>query len=121
MTVSRLSRIAYQRVRALVHPDDLERELEREFAFHLEQLRREQRSEGLTDLEAARAARRAFGNVAALADRSRDARGLTWLTHLAAGWPSGTADAGPQPRLHARGDARAGARHWHERGGRDRD
>ena len=83
MTVARLSRIAFQRVRTLVQRQDLERELEREFAFHLEQLRREQRADGVPDDEAVRAARRAFGNVAALADRSRDARGLTWLTHLA--------------------------------------
>jgi len=82
VTASRLLRIVRLRLRTLLHPRDVAVEIDREFAFHLEQLAQEKEAEGLSRDAAWRAARREFGNAAALTDRSRDARGLTWLEDL---------------------------------------
>jgi predicted permease len=83
VTPSRLVRIARQRFRSLAHPRDLDREIERELAMHVELLAGEKRAEGLSDEEAMREARREFGDLTRLAERSRDARGLTWLSDVA--------------------------------------
>jgi len=79
VTASRLLRIVRLRLRTLLRPRDVDVEIDREFAFHLEQLVQEKEAEGLSPDAAWRAARREFGNAAAFTDRSRDARGLTWL------------------------------------------
>ena len=76
MTASRLLRITRQRLRALLHPQALDAELDREMAFHLERLAEEKQAEGLSPEAALREARRAFGNPAALVERTREARGL---------------------------------------------
>ncbi|HMC75828.1 MAG TPA: ADOP family duplicated permease [Vicinamibacterales bacterium] len=82
MTPSRFVRIARQRIRLLAQPRHLDREIERELALHLDLLAQEKRAEGLSDEAARREARREFGDVARLAERSRDARGLTFLSDL---------------------------------------
>ncbi|MCC6860221.1 MAG: ABC transporter permease [Bryobacterales bacterium] len=51
----------------------MESELEEEMRFHLEMQAEENRAEGLSDEEAAHAARRQFGNTARLGERSREA------------------------------------------------
>ena len=61
MTPTRFLRIAHQRFRLVARSRDLDREIERELALHLELLAREKRAEGLTDDAALREARRAFG------------------------------------------------------------
>jgi predicted permease len=80
VTPSRLLRIAYQRLRALTRPQDIAREIDRELAWHLDLLTQEKLAEGLPPEAARREARREFGNLPRLAERSRDVRGLTWLS-----------------------------------------
>jgi putative ABC transport system permease protein len=82
VTASRFVRIAHQRLRALAQPRDLDREIDRELALHLDLLVEEKRAGGLSDEAALREARREFGDLARLTERSRDARGLTWLSDL---------------------------------------
>ena len=80
MTPSRLLRIVYQRWRALTRPQDVAHEIDRELAWHLDLLTQEKLAEGLPPDAARREARREFGNLPILAERSRDVRGLTWLS-----------------------------------------
>ncbi|MBS0658519.1 MAG: ABC transporter permease [Verrucomicrobia bacterium] len=67
------------RLRALFRKRDLEREMQEEMRFHLEQRAAERADEGLSPEEARRAALRKFGNVGSLQERGRAARGWTWL------------------------------------------
>ena len=82
MTPSRLVRILRQRWRSLTRPGDLAGEIDRELALHLDLLVQEKRAAGLSAETALREARRDFGNLHALAGRSRDVRGLTWLSDV---------------------------------------
>jgi putative ABC transport system permease protein len=79
MSLSRFLRIVRQRLRAVWRPDALDIELDRELAFHLEQLTSEFIADGLTPAEARLAARRALGNVPLIAEQARDQRGIAWL------------------------------------------
>lgn len=79
MTSSRLLRITYQRLRLLARRRAIDAEIDREIAFHLEQLIDEKRSEGLTEETARYAARRAFGSVSIAIEQSREARGFSWI------------------------------------------
>jgi len=80
--IVRLLRVAHLRARSLLRPADLDAELERELAFHLEQLTTEKIAEGLTPVEARLTARREFGNPALFAERSRDQRRVRWIDDL---------------------------------------
>ena len=79
MTLTRLLRIGLQRLRSLAKKERADEELDRELAFHLAQLIRENTEAGLTAREAELAARRALGNVALLEDQCRDQRCVGWL------------------------------------------
>ena len=79
MTVARLARIVRQRLRSLLRPRNLDRELERELAFHAEALIAEHRARGLSDADARLAGARVFGDVKRIGEACRDARGLRWL------------------------------------------
>lgn len=70
------------RLRALFRKRDLEREMQEEMSFHLEQRAAEGADEGLSPEEAQRAALRRFGNVGSLQERGRAARGWIWLEHF---------------------------------------
>ena len=78
----RLWRILRQRVRSLFRRPQVEAELDRELAFHYDQLVRENLEAGMGEREAREAANRALGNAALLAEECRDHRRLTWLDDL---------------------------------------
>jgi len=63
----------YRRLRALFRRRQLERDLDDELAFHLAMRQTDNAARGLTAEEARVAARRQFGNVALLKERTRDA------------------------------------------------
>ena len=62
----------------------LEREMQEEMDTHLQLASERFRARGLSGEEARRAARREFGNVDALQEEARDARGARWLESLLA-------------------------------------
>jgi predicted permease len=82
MTISRLLRIIRQRLRSFFLKSRVDAELDREFAFHLEQLIRENIADGKTPAEARRAAKIALGNVGVLQEECRDQRRVGWLHDL---------------------------------------
>ena len=67
MTVSRFLRIARQRVGAVTRRRALEREIDQELAYHLDELIREKTARGLGLAEATHEAHREFGSVAQIA------------------------------------------------------
>jgi hypothetical protein len=75
----RLSRIFGRRLRAVAQPDALDDDLDRELAFHLDQLAAEYEADGMSPAEARLAARRALGNAPLLAEQCRDERRVGWL------------------------------------------
>lgn len=77
MTPARLLRIARQRFAAVARRGAIERDIERELASHLDELIREKTAAGLSVREATLEAHREFGAVALIAERSREARGVT--------------------------------------------
>src|SRR5262245_33172182 len=82
MTFARLMRILRLRLRALVKKRELDSELAQEFAFHFEQLVRENIANGMDMEEARRAARRALGNIGVFEEQCRDQRRVGWLHDL---------------------------------------
>jgi hypothetical protein len=79
MSLPRLLRIASQRLRAAARQDTLDSELEKELAFHLDQLTAEYVEAGLAPAEARRAAQRDLGNLPLVAEQCRDTRRVSWL------------------------------------------
>ncbi len=77
-----LSDLRY-RARALFRRTEVERELDEELRFHLEQEAASLRARGLPADEAMRQARLAFGGVEVVKEASRDGRGLAWLEQAA--------------------------------------
>src|SRR5215510_7696632 len=71
-----------RRLRALLRPDAVDRELDEEMRAHLEHLAEEHRARGLSADAALEAARREFGPLTQLTEASRDARGITPLVNL---------------------------------------
>jgi len=82
VTLSRLYRIAQQRLRSVLHTDAADEELSRELALHFELLVEELQADGMTREDAQRAARRAVGNVPLLEQQCRDHRRVSWLLDL---------------------------------------
>ena len=82
MSFPRFLRIVRQRLRALWHRDALDTELDRELAFHLEQLTSEYVADGMTPDEARHAARRELGNLPLVAEQCQDQRRVGWVTDL---------------------------------------
>src|SRR5688572_19841029 len=82
MSVSRFLRIVRQRFRALWRRDTLDSELDRELAFHLEQLTSAYVTDGMTPDEARHAARRELGNLPLVAEQCQDQRRVGWVTDL---------------------------------------
>ncbi len=60
----------------------LERDIDDELAFHIEEQARDLITEGLPDVEARRRALATFGGVASIRELTRDARGGRWLKDL---------------------------------------
>jgi predicted permease len=78
----RLVRVFRQRLRSLFRRSHLENDLQREFALHLEQLTKEYMSAGMSERDAADAARRAFGALAITAEQCRDTRRNRFLEDI---------------------------------------
>jgi predicted permease len=78
----RLGRIIRQRLRSLFRHSQVENDLQRELALHLEQLTKEYRSAGMSERDAAYAARRAFGALATTAEQCRDTRRVRVLEDI---------------------------------------
>ena len=68
--------------RRLLKRDRLERELDAELRFHVEQQVAEQRRLGLSDAEARRRVQLQFGGLDQVKEACRDARGTKWLIDL---------------------------------------
>ena len=79
----RIGHIVVHRWKALFRRSHAETDLQREIDLHLEQLRKEHMTEGMTESEALLATRRDFGPVALTEERCRDARGINFLEDLA--------------------------------------
>ena len=82
MTLSRLYRIAQQRLRSVLHKKAADEELSRELALHFELLVEELHADGMSREEAQRAARRALGNMPMLEEQCRDQRRVSWFLDL---------------------------------------
>src|SRR5215210_4828421 len=67
------------RLRAIFRRQDMERELEHELHFHLENAAEKLMAEGVAPDEAMRRARAAFGGVERVKEESREGRGLSFL------------------------------------------
>ncbi|HEV2668237.1 MAG TPA: ABC transporter permease, partial [Blastocatellia bacterium] len=70
------------RLRALLRKSEMERELDEELRYHIEQQAEQNIRLGMNPEEARYAARKAFGGVEQAKERSRDARGVRWLEEL---------------------------------------
>ena len=79
MSLLRLFRVVRQRARAITRRDSLDVELDRELAFHLDQLAAEYIADGMPPDEARHAAKRALGNMPLVAEQCRDHRAVSWL------------------------------------------
>lgn len=71
-----------RRLGMLVHRDRFDAELDEEIRLHLELRQQEQLESGMTDDDARAVARRRFGNVTALKERSYMAWSWEWIEHL---------------------------------------
>jgi predicted permease len=70
------------RIRALLHPRGVERELDEELAFHVESDVQKHLDDGLSPAEARARALTRFGSVPLAADQCRDARGTGFVDDL---------------------------------------
>src|SRR5678815_3268540 len=71
------------RFRSVFRRHTMERELDAEVTFHLEQEARKLHASGLPADEARRQARLTFGGVERIKDDTRDVRGVSWLEVVA--------------------------------------
>ena len=84
MTNRRMSfRDLFLRIRALMAPRRVERELDEELGFHIERETHKHIAAGLSPIEARTRARARFGPVPLAADECRDARGINFFDTLA--------------------------------------
>src|SRR5262245_63673288 len=70
------------RLRALLRKSDIERELDDELRYHIEQQIEQNIRLGMNPEEARYAAHKAFGGVEQTKERSRDARGVRWIENI---------------------------------------
>src|SRR5512139_420349 len=70
-------------LRRLLSRGRLERELERELAFHVERLEEDLAAKGMPAAEARRQALLRFGGLESVKEAARDARGTRWIESLA--------------------------------------
>jgi macrolide transport system ATP-binding/permease protein len=70
------------RLRALLRKSEMERELDEELRYHIEQQTDQNIRLGMNPEEARQAARKAFGGVEQAKERSRDTRGVRWIGDL---------------------------------------
>jgi putative ABC transport system permease protein len=77
----RFIQMLLMRARALMRAGVVDHELDDEIREHLDRLADEHVARGMTREAARQAARREFGPVTQIVEQSRDARGMSWLTH----------------------------------------
>src|SRR5215510_262710 len=70
------------RLRALLRKSEMERDMDEELRYHIEQQTEQNIRLGMNPEEARNSARKAFGGVERAKERSRDARGVRWLEEL---------------------------------------
>src|SRR5438034_6812397 len=78
----RFPRILGHRFRSLFRPSDADAELQRELDLHLDQLTKEYMAAGMTEPDAALAARREFGSVEWTKEECRDMRRISFVDDL---------------------------------------
>src|SRR5436309_15973115 len=71
------------RIRSLFDRDAVERELDAELRFHLEQQIAENIAAGMSAGDAQVAALRRLGGISQITEECRDARGVSWLEEFA--------------------------------------
>src|SRR5262249_9085389 len=69
-------------LRALLRRTQVERELDEELRYHIEQQTEQNIRLGMSPEEARDAAHKAFGGVEQAKERSRDARGVRWIEDI---------------------------------------
>src|SRR4051812_45810474 len=82
MGIDRLVRIAALRFRSLFRRDVVERELDDELQYHVDQQTAENVRTGMSPSEARAAALRAIGGLEFRKEQVRDTRGVRWLDEL---------------------------------------
>jgi macrolide transport system ATP-binding/permease protein len=70
------------KLRAILRRSHIERELDDELLWHIEQQTEQNTRLGMNPEEARYAGRKAFGGVEQAKERSRDSRGVRWLEEL---------------------------------------
>jgi hypothetical protein len=75
-------RILLSRCAALIHPRELDADLDEELLTHIEFATQENRKRGMPEEEARTAALRSFGGVTQTREHYRAARGLSFLESL---------------------------------------
>ena len=80
--MSRLRELS-RRLRMLIHRRQFDADLEEEMRLHLDLREQDQLQSGMTAYDAQAAARRRFGNLTSLRERSRIAWGWQWLENVA--------------------------------------
>src|SRR5438445_2766062 len=78
----RWARALMSRLRSVFRRNRLERELDAELRFHLDQQIHENIAAGMTVADARSAARRSMGGVAQVKEECRDSLGVRWLDDL---------------------------------------
>ncbi|MGA9104633.1 MAG: permease prefix domain 1-containing protein, partial [Bryobacteraceae bacterium] len=73
----------WMRIRELIRRARLDSELDEEVSLHLQMMEEEFRRRGMSEAEAAAAARREFGGVALAKEAYRDQRGFPWIESFA--------------------------------------
>ncbi len=73
----------YRRLRNVIRPARMDRELQRELAFHIAERAEELQTAGMPESDAWRAARRQFGNYTAQVESTREIDTSAWLETLA--------------------------------------
>ena len=97
------------------------RDLSEEIRQHLDEKVEALMATGLSREQAAAAARREFGNVAALEERGREAWQWPSIESLIFDHPVCASSASPPAVVHCRRGSRAGSRHWRQHRGVQRD
>jgi putative ABC transport system permease protein len=75
----RIGRIVRHRLRSLLRGSSVDADMQRELEMHVEQLASEHRAAGMSEAEARRAARRAFGSLEATKELCRDMRRVNYV------------------------------------------
>ncbi len=70
------------RLQELFHKKQLERDLDSEMRFHIEQQVAAKRAAGMSEQQAREAVRREFGSLALAEEECRDARGARWIENV---------------------------------------